>query len=286
MRVIFRADPGRSDSSAPSTLPAIGVSTIASSAGASPTHRRAFRRSAIEQTQQRIGALGLFKSVEIRAHDVDARPAAVPTLITLEERTPWHWNVGAGYAAGERLACRRSHQPSERVWLGGALRPAGPPVAHRAHGRSGVYAVRHLASRVVIVAAGEASGDRRAGIFRVVARRSGGRGLAMDAGPLEHRLVRGLAGRKRCRSGARSASGPAGWIAECVGCGCRPSPLDGDGGSGAHRRCCTSSRPADGCPAPSTTSALLGGAALSPRVRRSRDVRQPLADWVDRPDGR
>ena len=70
-----------------------------------------FRRSAIEQTQQRIGALGLFKSVEIRADDIDARPAAVPTLITVEERTPWHWNVGAGYAAGERLAvdARISH---------------------------------------------------------------------------------------------------------------------------------------------------------------------------------
>ena len=35
-----------------------------------------FRRSAIEQTQQRIGALGLFKSVEIRAHDIDTQPAA------------------------------------------------------------------------------------------------------------------------------------------------------------------------------------------------------------------
>ena len=70
-----------------------------------------FRRSAIEQTQQRIGALGLFKSVEIRADDIDARPAAVPTLITVEERTPWQWNVGAGYAAGERLAvdARISH---------------------------------------------------------------------------------------------------------------------------------------------------------------------------------
>jgi len=70
-----------------------------------------FRRSAIEQTQQRIGALSLFKSVEIRADDIDARPAAVPTLITVEERTPWQWNVGAGYAAGERLSvdARISH---------------------------------------------------------------------------------------------------------------------------------------------------------------------------------
>lgn len=70
-----------------------------------------FRRSAIEQTQRRLGALGLFKSVEIRATDVDARPATVPTLVTVEERTPWRWNLGAGYAAGERIAfdARISH---------------------------------------------------------------------------------------------------------------------------------------------------------------------------------
>jgi outer membrane protein assembly factor BamA len=70
-----------------------------------------FRRRAIEQTQQRIGALGLFKSVEIRAEDIDARPALVPTLVTVEEGTPWKWNLGAGYAAGERLGldARLSH---------------------------------------------------------------------------------------------------------------------------------------------------------------------------------
>jgi outer membrane protein assembly factor BamA len=70
-----------------------------------------FRRSAIEQTQQRIGALGLFKSVEIRAQDVDNKPAFVPTLITVKERTPWQWNLGLGYAAGERLGvdARISH---------------------------------------------------------------------------------------------------------------------------------------------------------------------------------
>ena len=70
-----------------------------------------FRRSAIEQTQQRIGALGLFKSVEIRAHDIDNQPSSVPTLITVEEQTPWQWNLGLGYAAGERLGvdARISH---------------------------------------------------------------------------------------------------------------------------------------------------------------------------------
>src|SRR5688572_30364418 len=34
-----------------------------------------FRRRAIERTQQRIGALGLFKSVEVRARDIDNQPA-------------------------------------------------------------------------------------------------------------------------------------------------------------------------------------------------------------------
>ena len=62
-----------------------------------------FRRSAIERTQQRIGQLGLFKSVEIRAHDIDLQPAEVPTLITVVERSPWRWNLSAGYAAGEKL---------------------------------------------------------------------------------------------------------------------------------------------------------------------------------------
>ncbi len=62
-----------------------------------------FRRSAIESTQQRIGALGLFKSVEIRATDIDLQPAEVPMLITVVERSPWRWNLSAGYAAGEKL---------------------------------------------------------------------------------------------------------------------------------------------------------------------------------------
>ena len=39
------------------------------------------------------------------------QPSAVPTLITVEERTPWQWNLGLGYAAGERLGvdARISH---------------------------------------------------------------------------------------------------------------------------------------------------------------------------------
>jgi outer membrane protein assembly factor BamA len=86
-----------------------------------------FRRSAIEQTQQRIGALGLFKSIEIRAQNIDAQPADVPTLITVEEGTPWKWNLGLGYAAGERLGvdARISHLnlfgSAERVDLQGRV---------------------------------------------------------------------------------------------------------------------------------------------------------------------
>lgn len=86
-----------------------------------------FRRTAIERTQQRLGALGLFKSIEIRAHNVDTQPAAVPTLITVEERTPWQWNLGLGYAAGERLGvdARISHLnvfgSAERIDLQGRI---------------------------------------------------------------------------------------------------------------------------------------------------------------------
>jgi outer membrane protein assembly factor BamA len=111
-RVILRADPG--------TLGFFGPIDIAGNRrvdGRIIRRRLAyapgelFRRSAIETTQQRIGALGLFKSVEIRAQNIDARPADVPTLITVEEDTPWKWNLGLGYAAGERLAvdARISH---------------------------------------------------------------------------------------------------------------------------------------------------------------------------------
>jgi outer membrane protein assembly factor BamA len=86
-----------------------------------------FRRSAIEQTQQRIGSLGLFKSVEIRAQNIDTQPVNVPTLVTVEERTPWQWNLGLGYAAGERLGldARISHLnvfgAAERIDLQGRI---------------------------------------------------------------------------------------------------------------------------------------------------------------------
>lgn len=127
-RVIMRAEPG--------TLGFFGPIDIAGNrrVDARIIRRRLayapgdlFRRSAIEATQQRIGALGLFKSVEIRAHDIDSQPAAVPTLVTVEERTPWQWNLGLGYAAGERLGvdARISHLnvfgSAERIDLQGRL---------------------------------------------------------------------------------------------------------------------------------------------------------------------
>ena len=70
-----------------------------------------FRRTAIERSQQRIGALGLFKSVAIRAESVSAHPSEVRTIVTVEERSPWRWNLSLGYAAGERLGfgARVSH---------------------------------------------------------------------------------------------------------------------------------------------------------------------------------
>jgi outer membrane protein assembly factor BamA len=70
-----------------------------------------FTRRAIERSQQQIASLGLFKSVAIGAQNVDARPAEVPTRVTVEERSPWQWNLALGYAAGERLGldARLSH---------------------------------------------------------------------------------------------------------------------------------------------------------------------------------
>jgi translocation and assembly module TamA len=127
-RVIMRAEPG--------TLGLFGPVTIAGNRRVDDRviRRRLayapgdlFRRSAIESTQQRIGSVGLFKSVEIRAHDIDAQPAAVPTLITVEERTPWQWNLGLGYASGERLGvdARISHLnvlgSAERIDLQGRV---------------------------------------------------------------------------------------------------------------------------------------------------------------------
>ena len=51
----------------------------------------------------------------------------MPTLVTVEDRTPWQWNVGAGYAAGARLGldARISHLnlfgSAERVDLQGRV---------------------------------------------------------------------------------------------------------------------------------------------------------------------
>ncbi|MCM3879177.1 MAG: BamA/TamA family outer membrane protein [Vicinamibacterales bacterium] len=63
-----------------------------------------FNRSAMERSQQQIGALELFKSVRIEATNLDQRPVDVPTLITVEEQNPWRWNLSLGYEAAERLS--------------------------------------------------------------------------------------------------------------------------------------------------------------------------------------
>ena len=119
-----------------------------------------FRRSAIEQTQQRIGALGLFKSVEIRAQNIDRQPAFVPTLVTVEEQTPWQWNLGAGVRVGRASGRRRAHQPSERSRFRAAHRSARTCLGYRARGRVDVHAERLVASRALAVAASAAPGDR------------------------------------------------------------------------------------------------------------------------------
>ena len=165
---------------------------------------------------------------------------------------------------------RRANQPSERPWHGRAGRPAGAAVEHRAHGRGGIHAGRYLASRAVTFDAGQASGDRRERFLRDLARRPGSRVVAMDERALEHCLVRGRAGRKRRRAEPRPAPRPAGWPAERVVAGCRLSPPDAVGGTGADRTCCTSSRQADGCPARSTTSA-------SPAKRATIGARSTIA---------
>jgi outer membrane protein assembly factor BamA len=62
-----------------------------------------FRRSALEQSQQQLGALDLFKSVRVEVEHGAQQPADVPILIAVTEQNAWRWNVSLGYAAGERL---------------------------------------------------------------------------------------------------------------------------------------------------------------------------------------
>src|SRR5229473_4726308 len=79
-----------------------------------------FRRSALEQSQQQLGALELFKSVRIEVEHVDRQPADVPILITVIEQNSWRWNVSLGYAAGERLGLEARLRNMN--FLGGARR--------------------------------------------------------------------------------------------------------------------------------------------------------------------
>ena len=127
-RVVFRAEPGSIGFFGPVDIAGnrrVNDRVIRKRLAYAPGDL--FRRSLIEQTQQRVGALGLFKSIEIRAQNIDARPVDVPTLITVEEGTPWKWNLGLGYAAGERLGldARISHLnlfgSAERIDLQGRI---------------------------------------------------------------------------------------------------------------------------------------------------------------------
>jgi outer membrane protein assembly factor BamA len=79
-----------------------------------------FRRSALEQSEQQLGALELFKSVRIEAWHVDQKPVDVPILISVTEQSPWRWNLSPGYAAGERLGLEA--RVGNMNFLGGARR--------------------------------------------------------------------------------------------------------------------------------------------------------------------
>ncbi len=79
-----------------------------------------FSRRAIEETQRAIGALGLFKSVAVEIEQADRQPVDVPILVTVEERSPWRWNVSVGYADSERVSLEA--QVRHMNFLGGARR--------------------------------------------------------------------------------------------------------------------------------------------------------------------
>jgi translocation and assembly module TamA len=79
-----------------------------------------FRRSALRESQDRLGALQLFKSVRIEVAGADLQPTDVPILITVTEQNPWRWNVALGYAASERLGVEA--RIGNMNFLGGARR--------------------------------------------------------------------------------------------------------------------------------------------------------------------
>ncbi len=244
-----------------------------------------FRRSAIEQTQQRIGALGLFKSVEIRAHDIDARPAAVPTLITVEERTPWHWNVGAGYAAGERLAvdARISHLnvfgSAERFDLQGRLSRI-ERTAEAAFTQSDTW---HPALSLSLQARHQEIDEQA---FFVLSR-GGQAAAAWQWTPDSSSTVSYAVSREG--SDVDPALGPLLGLQDGM---LSAWSLDVDhrrGGVGQLRRAacrCTSSRPADGCPARSTTSASSARRGTIGAPSTTAWCLRAACGWVDRSERR
>ena len=237
-----------------------------------------FRRSAIEQTQQRIGALGLFKSIQIRAHDIDNHPAVVPTLITVEEGTPWKWNLGVGYAAGERLGvdARISHLnvfgSARRVDLQGRVSSIERTVETTFTQTDAWHPALSLSLQVrhqeldqpaffVVSRGGQAAVSWQ---WTKELSTTGSYAVALERSDVDASLdpLLGL------EDGMLSA-----WSLD----------LDHRRMAPAASLCapyrCTSSRRADGCRAPSTTSAPLATCALSACPGRPRGHCEPPAGW-------
>ena len=243
-----------------------------------------FRRSAIEQTQQRIGAIGLFKSIQIRAHDIDNQPAVVPTLITVEEGTPWKWNLGLGYAAGERLGvdARISHLnvlgSARRVDLQGRVSSI-ERTAEVAFTQSDAW---HPALSLSLQARHQEI-DQPA--FFVMSR--GGQAAVSWQWTKEfrRRIVRGALERSDVDASLNPLLGLRGRNAQRVVARSRSSPRGGPVILRALYRC-TSSRPAGGCRAPSTTSASSAMLATTAAMFGDRVVfASRLSAGIDRPRG-
>ena len=214
-----------------------------------------FRRSAIEQTQQRIGALGLFKSIEIRAQNIDRQPALTcPRSLRSKKGRHGSGISVLGYAAGERLGldARISHLnvfgSAERIDLQGRVSRI-ERTAEVAFTQNDAW---HPALSLSLQARHQEIDERA---FFVMSR--GGQAAVSwqwTTQFAEHCVLCRHARAERRRCEPRSAAGARGRNAERVVDRSRSSPRRRP--TLLRARCrCTSSRPADGCRAPSTTSA-------------------------------